>query len=185
MAPDLGDGEGGFTGHPSADPTAHSRDSQSFGYVFSAFEAIGAVTLEMLRFQQFLLAHAKHDLDTMSDGGPAEAEFEKWPSDGEPEGADDDWDDEPPEGWEYAHLEAACRTCKKRRRTESAGVLQKRAERPVTDSEAELFERVCAVVDDDMYRCIPFEDDLGQLAAFLKKHRGHLIATRVVAAEEE
>jgi hypothetical protein len=184
MAPMLAEGEGGFTGRPSADRSATRFEGglQNFGYVYSAFEAIGLVTHDLFRFNEFLVSHAGHSIETLSDGGPAEADPDLARVEGDEE---EEWADELPEGWQFAHFEVRCRTCKKRHRTDDPAVLRSSAERVLAPEQIELFaDAVLPLLEDNMYRCEPLGDrELARVAGFLKRHDGHQLAARLVAEE--
>jgi hypothetical protein len=179
MAPALADGEGGFLGELSlsTDPRSPAMGPQNLGYIYAAFEGVGAVTHDWHAFREFVAAHAGHDLATLSDD---EAGLEH-------EGYDDPLKDEEseevPEGWTYARLEALCQDCGVQYTTEHAEYLQPRAEFVVTRQAIEALEAVVPYLPDNLYRCEPFVE-IAPLSGFLVDHREHQVVTRVIPYDE-
>src|SRR6266545_894762 len=149
-APLLADGEGVFTGFCSlsSDRVTLEAGRQNFGYLYSGFESLGMITLDLYTFKGFLVRHDGHEVITLPDDGADQivalgAEEEEWT-------------DDLPEGWVVAYLEIACRTCKKRRRSRSTDNFEVREQRAVDPAQARCFiERIVPVLPDNLYRCVP------------------------------
>ena len=164
---------------PSRDPLKGSQGRQNFGFIFGGFEEIGAVTHEWQQLHDFIEVHSRHKLVRLVDDQIAEAE---WLEDDDE--YDDEEDDEPPEGCVYSRLRLLCSSCGSETLTEHAAYCRPRPELVLSsDVVAHFVDQVWPTVEDNAYRCIPFDDTGASVVSFLRAHRSHRIATSLKATD--